>query len=1122
MQVYSLTDTNLTALTSNYSYDSNLILDKNILYTENELPVAFEKIYKDFSDTVTNNFSNLYLTKRKNLNSSIRVEKLDALPDEGFSTFLAAKAIINILPTSKFWVVQEPGIDQNTANFMLSGEYTLLDNRYYFEIIFLDDFKCKIAHENAGIKRFLTLDYNGNLIFAKETPTDYLGDYSPQIFNYLYDRDADYIVFLKNINDIIYYLTYNGANDLLTLTETITGSSFAFTSDSIFRCQKRNEAPNITPLNDPWVKYQKNSLNNSLFIDLENSYSNVESNTLLNTQYFYTTGNSIKTNILSLKNTNTPENYQSVNNPFFNENRTLNREYKKLFTGSNQELGNDNVTVGYESYTSNIILKKDKITYFHVPQNFYPFERLNINSSGLTEAGAIAGDHPLKSDKIFKKKGDYKYTSYFGDTIEENTGAFLCSWLSGNNSFTSKPLWVDRYYNPNKIGFLAALSASRINSIEYYTVFDCLINNVPENVTVFDKPSDLIFEAGTYYAYHHIGPEFSSQYIKSLEKNLIQKNFSIYNTDNGAPATSLNEITDEYVFDGNRYCVTNSLSNIQQSNQFTIIFDAYNSDWSKPFGYQILGNYSSDGFGLYNSNYVTPVLYINSLTSIEMTNLNFDRIDTLEVSSSAIAVLRRDGFDDIFVITSDGYFSCYNNKNSLVYRVYSPYLQEIYDYDFDNKTAFILGKDSVSSDAYLIKIDLNTGSLYSSNNETNYENMGYNFYFFGGINQIEASRTIDYDNITNYFYLTNKTRTKKIKDKIYVQDGNNISVWTELTVTPAVSTQIFAFNNLNFFNVDIDGNLWFAFNNKSFAKFNSNNVFQLSGTLPLSSSYVTRIDYGLELKDRQTEKLVYFSTISSTSDFCTVYKTNDAGSIVDHVNLPNNGEVYIPLTQSDYLRKYVLSNLPESSLNIKAKLINMFNRSDTQTINLVYNLSSLDSGYHNFVLRLDNYNGNFYFIVDGKIEESIQFIPRKYTFADIVYRPFYVGTSVYDNNVPLFDLVNSNSFNTNGLKIKNFYMYDDALNYFDILFHSKISQKIEDIVFDVASGRRNYLEEIERYFKFRTPGHKSAVINIVLKNSGILNNNLRTEIEKRVLLLLAKTAPAYIKVNKIIWKDSKV
>jgi hypothetical protein len=321
MQVYSLTDTNLTALTSNYSFDQNILLNKNVFHTENNVSVAFEKIYKNFNDTSTNNFSNLYLTQRKNIDSSITLEKLDNLPDEGFSTYLAAKAILNILPTSKFWVVQEPDITQNTANIRVSGEYTTLDNRSYFEIIFLDDYKCKIAHENAGVKRFLTVDYAGVLSFTKDTATDYLGDYSPQIFNYLYDRDADYILFLKNINDIIYFLTYNATTDLLLLTETITGSNFAFTTDSIFRCQKRNESPNKTPLLDPWVAYEKNSLNNSLYVDNTNSTANIESNFLVNTQYFNVSGSSIDTNILSLKNTNTPENFQSTSNPFFDENK---------------------------------------------------------------------------------------------------------------------------------------------------------------------------------------------------------------------------------------------------------------------------------------------------------------------------------------------------------------------------------------------------------------------------------------------------------------------------------------------------------------------------------------------------------------------------------------------------------------------------------------------------------------------------------------------------------------------------------------------------------------------------------------------------------------------------------
>ena len=93
------------------------------------------------------------------------------------------------------------------------------------------------------------------------------------------------------------------------------------------------------------------------------------------------------------------------------------------------------------------------------------------------------------------------------------------------------------------------------------------------------------------------------------------------------------------------------------------------------------------------------------------------------------------------------------------------------------------------------------------------------------------------------------------------------------------------------------------------------------------------------------------------------------------------------------------------------------------------------------------------------------------------------------------------------------------MNYFDTLFHNKQYQQIEDIIFDLPGINRNYLEEIERYFKFITPGNKSSIINIVLKNTGINNLQLRSELEKRISRLLAKAAPAYTKVKEFKWSN---
>ena len=60
--------------------------------------------------------------------------------------------------------------------------------------------------------------------------------------------------------------------------------------------------------------------------------------------------------------------------------------------------------LGFESGTESVDFKPGRMTYFHTPQNMYPYKRINIADTGLVKAGAIAGDTPLVSDKIFKKK----------------------------------------------------------------------------------------------------------------------------------------------------------------------------------------------------------------------------------------------------------------------------------------------------------------------------------------------------------------------------------------------------------------------------------------------------------------------------------------------------------------------------------------------------------------------------------------------------------------------------------------------------------------------------------------------------------------------------------------------
>ena len=83
--------------------------------------------------------------------------------------------------------------------------------------------------------------------------------------------------------------------------------------------------------------------------------------------------------------------------------------------------------------------------------------------------------------------------------------------------------------------------------------------------------------------------------------------------------------------------------------------------------------------------------------------------------------------------------------------------------------------------------------------------------------------------------------------------------------------------------------------------------------------------------------------------------------------------------------------------------------------------------------------------------------------------------------------------------------------------HAKKNANIQDIHFDVPCGRRNYLEEIERYFKATLPGSKSTQYNINIRNTGITDPKLQAALEARIAIILANSAPVYTKLNKIKW-----
>jgi len=1212
MEVVTLNSTNYIGLSANYSPDSLLKFNQNIYYTEQGIDLPLSNVLASSNDNTVNNYSNLFLTQSVPLVSSVYIENLNYITDDGFTTYLAANSPGGIVSNSPCLVVQEPASNIATAAISMSGLYANITNNYLFAIKFYTDNSCKIEHVNGNTVRYLTMGPDQSLYFTFDTNTDYLGDLSPQFFNYIYDRTNGFIILSKNLQDYPYYLSYNSATLSLTSIPAISGIP-SYPSTAIFTCINRPVEPNNTVLYDPWVSYNQNFLTNTQDINPSKSTENINSNLLLHSQYLTLTGTTLDVNALSLKNTNTPENYQSRNNPFqsdksqfLSEADNNLRDYKALFTGSNQALGNDNITLGYEAYTTDIVLKADKVTYFHVPQSIYPYVALNVNDSGLVQAGAIAGDHPVKADKIFKKQANAKYTSPFGAASDESNGSFLCSWLSGSADITAQPVWVDRYYNPSTVSYITALTARSLKAINYSTVFEGYVAEAGSGLStdeVFDVPSNLVFEPGTYYAYYHYGNTGVSNYINTLTPYIVEQDFPNYFNVDGSNAITNQVQGSEYSFGGSNYAVTNSLSGIQISNQFTICFDMFNQDWSKPFGYQILGNLINDGFGIFNQNDVTPTIFVNSTSSVDIINTDFNKITTVNYPTTALAFLRPRFGSNYSVVCSDGYLRQYTCDDRLIKQTFSPYLSATVDTTNNDTTGYLLCQTPTSTVILSANLIANSVTSISPALSSYVANSGVGL-------PSSTSGTINYYN--NNFYFTPGTLSRRVDDVIYYITDKNTSIvkWNEIDTTVTATTAFRTSSPSYFadFNIDFDGNIWILNSNNTFYKYTQNNEFLLSGSLtsstptttvinitgngvtkayPLSastavtSSPLTLSNLNVVVNNQTLRPIFDYSlsgngiafinpplsgylgsiTYTQTVDTFTNSKVNFisefiGGSYISNVLFARTGKTYKTLsstvsalstspayqflvydtsgnqlsstyyftstgspilTNTDYLREYVQGIYPASNLNVKAITTNIYNSADVNTNEIIFNLSALDPGYHHFAVRFDSYHGFMSLFIDSQIVQTVQFTPRKYKFSNLIYRPFLIGSACFNNSTPLFKYLQKISYLTENIKIKNFYIYDTPLNDFDIIMHARQNGNIQDIHFDIPCGRRNYVEEIERYFKATLPGSKSTLFNVILRNTGITDPTLQSQIEARLIPTLVNSSPAYSKLNKIKW-----
>lgn len=745
--------TNWIPLSMKYAHGSDITFSEKAVRSKEGMSLTLCTALSAAIDTSINNYSQITLTDALKANTLMNFNISSAKFPLYITTSLLMNGYPSLTPNSKYIKIVEDQSDSIYRHHFL-GQKTINgdqyeswyftqesdDNSMYFTMALHSESEVSLNHNDNFMSVYMSLSGNPeqgtSKIYFSASDLDVPGDH--QKFNYIHEPDNGYLILFKIMNGISYYVKSRN-NDLIL--ESHDGDNIP--TDAVIKISPVNKNTQNLKLSNNWVSYLP-VINNKLEVSDNRSYKDIYNNYMLSTQYTNITGGYIDVDITLLKNQLSPTYNSSRGNPFINIHGCDHRQYDKIFSGTNQIEGPDDICLGYNSYEAEINLPPDSITYFHAPQNMYPFNKINVNDSILCAAGAIGGDTPAVSDKIFKKAADYKYSSPDGNPLDEQTGVWLCSWLKSDTSPTwnsgevysenitvqydntiyrsiessigKRPdietdvweatdrtgaVWLDRYYNPDKYSVLEALEIPDQYS-DYTDKFEYITKNLnAEDTYVFDKLSDLTFQPGSRYAYYRVGPKENLTTIKSIP-NKIHEGLSPSFYEDGTIFE--NALENQYNFTGETYIETEKPSSLPNSD-FTISMNLDMNDWTKPIGVQIAGNYTNAGVGLFNKLHVTPYLTFPGNSGTYMYNTDMDLVMTLPTSSEM--VLPGMINENLHLVSKDATGNNkiyqYDKKGLLVESTLVNKVSSINDISYDNENIYVYyANDTVD------KIDINT------------------------------------------------------------------------------------------------------------------------------------------------------------------------------------------------------------------------------------------------------------------------------------------------------------------------------------------------------------------------------------------------------------------------------
>jgi hypothetical protein len=823
-----------------------------------------------------------------------------------------------------------------------------------------------------------------------------------------------------------------------------------------------------------------------------------------------------------------------------------NRSYNKFFVNRNREEGSEKLMLGYMTNARETILPRDSFVEFNIP--FYT-NPVAIAKSSLIPSGATGGSFPAASDRIFKAKKNYgEYTPY-GNPSDIADGTWFCSWLYKTPE--GQLQWTDRYYNPGALVTTASLLTGQY---------------VSHNPVYRDVASTMVLEPGVRYKYFHCGEKLANELVSSfsgISSNKILMNLTNWET-NKQIDTSPNSFQIKITNPNENYNYTSVYEDelhvkkktlyfdgvtpltvtlahdyaYTPEDEFTVAFWCQSPDWQEIPTTQLIGNYSSNGgWGLFVQNlssypfFVLPetnyghLLYVNEGLNGYL-DQSVQEIPKVPAAAAHVAV---DFNQHIVVCIEDNSGIIYKLDNSGKIIAHSKQTNDPFEYIFFNEVPLqiLIGANNTilvrtTRVVYTFDEQLNKISQFVISSSSN-DVMAFrwkasqDFHEFNITKNVSDSKFIETtqwivssdghlykksENDSDFalFYQFSKPAVKLNIDplnRIWVTHGNNLISVFQSNAAP-LDFPVFSFSvgndiahpikNLNFFcqfNPTTSQRRWLAviyYSNENFI-----HIVDMNGTvvkvIDMFSLFNANVVQALE---QTADKFRFLGK----GDF-TGYEHR---RVFQHLAPYSN--------QNQLVLKIALQNTKNERL-IFDHFIQKYPITDW----------SKDSWQH-VVMTLKHQTFNVF--VNTTPVLSLMFSGKNKLTYDLAPL-FYIGSSAGSQSGFNKELqYTSELFKGHFADIK---IYNYALNKTNYEIFLREFIKAEDITWFLPTPDLQYIEKIERLFKHKVPGHKSALYRVKLKGTYIKDINLRKLIEQQIKQLASETNPSYVEFLSIEWVD---